>query len=109
MGVIWPWERKKVQRELQSVEDILESAFKPVSARPDFISSLRKKLVGKGALGRAGLSTLEVLLLISGAILGTFVFVFSLIRSIVAMITGFRLIRRPRKKAAKKPDKKLAE
>ncbi|MGH2582080.1 MAG: hypothetical protein ACRDFQ_04200 [Anaerolineales bacterium] len=109
MGVIWPWERKKVERELQSVENLLESAFQPVSARPDFISSLRKKLVGKGALGRAGLSTLEVLLLISGAILGTFVFVFSLIRSIVAMIAGFRLIRRPGKERAKEPAKKRAE
>jgi hypothetical protein len=92
-GIIWPWERKKVQRELDSVEDMLESMFQPVAARPSFTSDLRKRLVGKpGPLAKASLGTLELILLISGAIVGTLVFVFTLVRRIIGLIAGFRLL-----------------
>lgn len=105
MGVIWPWERKKVQRELDSLEDMLESAFKPVPARPSFVTGLRKRLVGKpGPLAKASLSTLEVILLIGGAILGFFVFLFTIIRSILGLVTGFKLINRRRQKGRKKKE-----
>jgi hypothetical protein len=94
MGIIWPWERKKVQRELDSVENMLESAFKPVAARPTYIANLRKRLVGKpGPLAKASLGTLELLLLISGAIIGVFVFIFTVIRSIIGVTAGIKLIR----------------
>jgi hypothetical protein len=91
MGVIWPWERKKVQRELDSVEHMLESMFKPVQAHPSFTSDLRKRLVGKpGPLAKAGLTTLELILLIGGAILGTIVFVFTIGRSIIGLVGRIR-------------------
>lgn len=113
-GIIWPWERKKVERELASVERQLESMFKPVHARPSFTRDLRKRLVGKpGPLAKAGLTTLELLLLIGGAILGTFVFIMTMIRSIIALVAGIKLLggRRPRRKPAEvrnKPAEKRA-
>lgn len=98
-GIIWPWERKKVERELDSVENMLESMFRPVAARPSFTSDLRKRLVGKpGPLAKASLGTLELILLIVGAIVGTVVFVFTVIRSILGLVTGIRLIGERRKK-----------
>ncbi|UYN91449.1 MAG: hypothetical protein KIT70_08810 [Anaerolineales bacterium] len=111
-GIIWPWERKKVQRELDSVEDMLESVFKPVDARPSFTSDLRKRLVRKeGPLAKASLTTLELVLLIGGAIAGVLVFFFTVVRSVANLLTG----RRGRKagaqtapdKAANKPQGKL--
>jgi hypothetical protein len=91
MGVIWPWERKKVQRELDSVEHMLESMFKPVPARPSFTTDLRKRLVGKpGPLAKASLTTLEFVLLVGGAILGTIVFVFTIGRSIIGLVGRIR-------------------
>lgn len=90
-GIIWPWERKKVQRELDSVEDMLESMFKPVDARPSFTADLRKRLVRKqGPLAKASLTTLELVLLIGGAIAGVLVFFFTVVRSIVGLLTGRR-------------------
>lgn len=111
MGIIWPWERKKVQRELDSVEHMLESMFKPVPARPSFTNDLRKRLVGKpGPLAKASLTTLEFILLISGAILGTVVFIFTAARSIIALIAGIRLLggRKPRPKKVAQPKKRAA-
>jgi hypothetical protein len=103
-GIIWPWERKKVQRELDSVEDMLESMFKPVKARPSFTSDLRKRLVGKpGPLAKASLTTLEIILLIGGAIVGTVVFVFTLGRSVLALIAGIRNLGGKRKGREPKP------
>lgn len=83
MKFVWPWQRKKVERELDSVENLLATAFKPVTARPAFVTGLRKRLVGsRNPLARAGLSTLELILLMGGAIVGTIVLVFTIIRSI---------------------------
>jgi len=107
-GIIWPWERKKVQRELDSVEDMLESMFKPVDARPSFTADLRKKLVRKqGPLAKASLTTLELVLLIGGAIAGVVVFFFTVVRSVANLLTG-RRNKKPRttaapEKAATKP------
>jgi hypothetical protein len=112
MGIIWPWERKKVQRELDSVEGMLEAAFKPVSARPNYLANLRRRLVGKkGPLAKASLGTLELLLLIAGGIIGIFVFIFTVIRSIIGVAAGIKLLqgRRQRKQTAgqgeQKPEK----
>lgn len=106
-GIIWPWERKKVQRELDSVENMLESMFKPVPARPSFTNDLRKRLVGKpGPLAKASLTTLELILLIGGAIIGTIVFVFTVVRSIIGVVAGIRLIGRVKKKPATEATKK---
>jgi hypothetical protein len=108
-GIIWPWERKKVQRELDSVEDMLESMFQPVAARPSFTADLRKRLVGKpGPLAKAGLGTLELVLLIGGSIVGTVVFIFTIVRSIIGLVTGIRLLgdRRKRRPAPKATTKK---
>lgn len=91
MKIVWPWERKKVEQELESVEQMLASAFKPVAARPTFVNGLRKRLVGtKNPLARVSLSTLEFLLLIGGAIVGVFVLLFTILRSIVGIFGRLR-------------------
>lgn len=80
MKIIWPWQQKKVERELSSVESLLSSAFKPVTARPAFVHDLRKKLVGsRNPLAKAGLSTLELILLIGGAIVGVVVLILTIL------------------------------
>lgn len=80
MKIIWPWQQKKVERELSSVESMLSSAFKPVTARPAFVQDLRKKLVGsRNPLAKAGLSTLELILLIGGAIVGVVVLILTIL------------------------------
>jgi hypothetical protein len=112
MKIVWPWERRKVQQELDSIEHLLESAFKPVSARPTFITSLRKRLVGsKNPFARVSLSTLELLLLISGAIASLVAMLFMLVRTIVGVFGRLRpgggKPSEPRPPRAKKP--KLAE
>ncbi len=86
MKIVWPWERKKVEKELNSVEQMLASAFKPVPARPAFVNDLRKRLVGnKNPLARVSLSTLELLLLVGGAIVGVFVLIFTILRRFVGI------------------------
>lgn len=81
MRIVWPWQRKRVERDLDSMESLLATAFKPVSARPAFVNGLRKRLVGsRNPLARAGLSTLELILLIGGAIVGVVVLIFTIIR-----------------------------
>ncbi|MCW5886793.1 MAG: hypothetical protein KIT07_01555 [Anaerolineales bacterium] len=107
-GIIWPWERKKVQRELDSVEDMLESMFKPVDARPSFTADLRKRLVRKqGPLAKASLTTLELVLLIGGAIAGVLVFFFTVVRSIAGLFTGRRKKKTGTDAATDKPASKL--
>lgn len=77
MKIVWPWNRKRVERELQSVENMLAGAFKPVNARPAFMTDLRKRLVGsRNPLERAGLSTL---LLIGGALVGAVVLILTIL------------------------------
>jgi hypothetical protein len=103
--IVWPWEKKKVQRELDSVEKMLESFYTPVPARPDFLTGLRKRLVGKsGPLAKASLTTLEFIVLVGGAIIGTIVFVFTLVRSVLLLISGVRNVRKPGEKKAKPKD-----
>jgi hypothetical protein len=81
MKIVWPWNRKKMERDLDSVESLLATAFKPVTARPAFVHGLRKRLVGsRNPLARAGLSTLELILLIGGAIVGVVVLIITIIR-----------------------------
>lgn len=83
MKIVWPWERRKVEKELSSLEQMLASAFKPVPARPAFVNDLRKRLVGsKNPLARVSLSTLELILLIGGAVVGVFVLIFTFFRGI---------------------------
>ncbi len=108
MKIVWPWERKKIEKELNSVEELLASSFKPVTARPGFVNDLRKRLVGtKNPLARVSLSTLELLLLIGGAILGVFVLLFTILRSIVGFFGKLRpgagKPREPRAPREKKP------
>lgn len=91
MKIVWPWERKKVEKELSSIEQMLASAFKPVKARPAFVNGLRKRLVGsKNPLARVSLSTLELLLLISGAIVGVFALLFTILRGVVGIFGRLR-------------------
>ncbi|MEX1247995.1 MAG: hypothetical protein WEA61_05890 [Anaerolineales bacterium] len=112
MKIIWPWEREKVERELSSVEGMLASAFKPVAARPAFMNDLRKRLVGnRNPFARAGLSTLEIILMIGGAIVGAVVLVFTLIRSIGGLFGRLRpggLPKEPQRKITREPKKRAA-
>lgn len=102
MKIVWPWEQKQVKKELDSVENLLASAFKPVSARPTFVKDLRKRLVGsRNPLARAGLSTLEFVFLIGGALVGLVVLIFTIIRSIGGLFGRLRpgaKTRQPREK-----------
>lgn len=89
----WPWSKKKSEEELSSIEAMLESLYTPVSARPDFVDELRQKLVGvRGPLGVAGRSTLELILMIGGAIIGLVVFVVAAVRAVITLLSGIRLI-----------------
>ncbi len=104
MKFVWPWQRKQVERDLDSVENLLATAFKPVTARPAFVTGLRKRLVGsRNPLARAGLSTLELILLIGGAIVSVIVLIFTIIRGIGGIFgrLGSKQPRAP-KRAAKK-------
>jgi len=89
----WPWSKKRNEEEINSLEAMLESLYTPVTARPAFVDELRKKLVGvRGPLGVAGRSTLELILLIAGAIIGLLLFVVGAVRAVLALLTGIRLI-----------------
>lgn len=102
MKIIWPWNRKKVEQELGSVESLLATAFRPVHARPVFMTDLRKRLVGsRNPFARASLSTLELIFLIGGAIVGVVVLIFTILRRFFGFFGGIR----PGGKAAK-PAKK---
>lgn len=90
MKFVWPWQRKK-QAELNSIEQMLESVYTPVKANPSFVDDLRRRLIGAPApIRAAGVSTLKLILMIGGGLIGAVLFVFGTIRSIIALITGFR-------------------
>ena len=92
MKFVWPWQRKK-QAELNSLEQMLESVSTPVKANPSFVDDLRDRLVGAPASIRAaGVSTLRLVLMIGGGLIGAVLFVFGAIRSIIALVTGFRIV-----------------
>ena len=89
----WPWSKKRSEEEISSIEAMLESLYTPVSARPAFVDELRQKLVGvRGPLGVAGRSTLELILMIGGAIIGLILFVVAAVRALLTLLTGIRLI-----------------
>ncbi len=89
----WPWQRKNKDEDLSSIEELLESLFTPVPARPSYLEDLRQRLVGKpGPLAAAGRSTIQLILMIVGAIVGLVVFVFAGVRSIISLIASIRLI-----------------
>ena len=93
MKIQWPWTRNKVQKELNNMEAMLESLFTPVPPRPGYLEDLRLKLVGQpGPLAAAGASTLKLILMIIGGIVGLVLFIFGAIRAVISLITGFRLI-----------------
>jgi hypothetical protein len=93
MKIRWPWQRKKENEDLDSVESLLESLFTPVPVRPAFMEDLRQRLVGKpGPLAAAGRSTLQLILMIGGGLVGLIVFIFAGFRAIITLITGIRLM-----------------
>lgn len=103
----WPWTRKRIKAEMDSVESMLESIFKPVSARPGFAEDLRQRLVGKpGPLAAAGRSTLSIVLMVGGALIGLVVFIIAGIRSVITLLTGIKQIGgKVRERRALKRDK----
>ncbi|MEX2144699.1 MAG: hypothetical protein WD740_08885 [Anaerolineales bacterium] len=114
MKIIWPWNRKKIERELGSVEELLAIAFKPVTARPAFVNDLRKRLVGsRNPLARVSLTTLELILLIGGALVGVVVLIFTLLRRFLGLFGGQRPgtakpSRKKEKAIGKEPKKRAA-
>ncbi len=89
----WPWQRNKKDDDLSSVEELLESIFTPVPARPAYLEDLRKRLLGKpGPLAAAGRSTIQLIMMIVAALVGLVVFIFAGFRSIVSLISSIRLI-----------------
>ncbi|MCW5876714.1 MAG: hypothetical protein KIS85_07495 [Anaerolineales bacterium] len=102
MKIVWPWNRKRMERELQSVESLLTEAFKPVHARPSFVNDLRKRLVGsRNPLARAGLSTLELILIIGGAIVGVVVLVLTILGRFGGLVGKLKFWEWGKKKKAK--------
>mgnify|MGYP003330539051 FL=1 len=100
MKFVWPWQRKK-QAELNSIEQALESIYTPVKANPAFNDDLRNRLVGAPEVIRnAGVSTLRLFMMIGGGLIGIVLFIFGIVRSVVALITGFRIVG-DRRKATK--------
>jgi hypothetical protein len=106
MKFIWPWQRKK-QADLNTIEKALESIYTPVKANPAFNDDLRNRLVGAPeAIRNAGASTLRLFMMIGGGLIGLVLFVFGIVRSVLALITGFRLVgdrRKARKTQAPPP------
>ncbi|MQC26589.1 MAG: hypothetical protein DWG76_03955 [Chloroflexi bacterium] len=89
------------------MELMLESIFTPVDPRPAFLEDLRQNLVGMpGTLAAAGRSTLQLILMIIGGIVGLLLFIFGGFRAVLALITGIKGVggkvktrRQPKKKA----------
>lgn len=103
MKIVWPWNRKRVERELQSVENLLAGAFKPVNARPAFMTDLRKRLVGsRNPLERAGLSTL---LLIGGAVVGVVVLVLTILGRFGGLVGKLKFWDKDKPKTTQKKQK----
>ncbi len=93
MKIRWPWAKNSENEDIGSIEAMLEGIYQPVDARPAFVDELRGKLVGvKGPIGVASRSTLELILMIGGAIIGIVLFVFGAIRAVIALLAGIRLI-----------------
>ena len=89
----WPWNRKKKDEDVSSVEELLESLFTPVPARPAYLEDLRKRLIGKpGPLAAAGRSTIQLILMIVGGLVGLVVFIFAGFRAIITLISGIKLM-----------------
>jgi hypothetical protein len=89
----WPWGKKKNEEEISSIETMLESLYTPVTARPAFVDELRNKLTGvRGPLGVASRSTLELILLIGGAVIGLLLFVAGAVRAVLAFLAGIKLL-----------------
>jgi hypothetical protein len=108
MKIRWPWNRKKDQREISNMEDLLESLYTPIPARPVYLEDLRQRLVGKpGPLAAAGRSTIQLILMIIGGLVGLVVFIFAGFRAIVTLISGIRLMggRVKENRSTKKKDK----
>ena len=65
---------------------------------------LRTRLVGAPeAIRNAGVSTLRLFMIIGGGLIGIVLFVFGIVRSVIALIPGFRLVSARRKARRTQP------
>jgi hypothetical protein len=81
------------ETELPKVESYLESTFKPVSPRPDFVVNLRSRLDDPEFVNRRETSDLNLLLLIFGAVGVTVLVVVGLVKLIVELMGASHILR----------------
>ncbi len=68
---------------LPRIESYLESTFKPVSPRPDFVVNLRSRLDDPDFINQKEISDLDFVLLAVGAVIVTFLLIAGLIKLII--------------------------
>lgn len=100
----WPWKRQKLtlEKDLASLESVLEALFKPVSPRVEFVKTLRVDLVGKPkrrllALPEGGW---QKGVLVAGGIVSFLAMVFSGVRIVIAILG---MVQANKNKIADKP------
>jgi len=96
MKIQMPWKKKRIllERDLRQLEKHLSSTLTPVEPRPEFIHSLRVKLVGKESRKILNLPPHKIQegLLIAGGVLSLFVVVFTGIRAVLALLSALGLL-----------------
>lgn len=78
--------------QLPKVESYLESTFKPVAPRPDFIVSLRSRLDDPEFVNRREISDLTLLLYVFGAVSVTVLVVVGLVKLMVEVMGARRIL-----------------
>jgi len=85
--------RQSEERELPRIESYLESTFKPVSPRPDFIANLRSRLSDPDFINQPQISNLQFLLLALGAVIVTFLVVAGVIKLVIEIVGASHILR----------------
>jgi hypothetical protein len=81
------------EEQLPKVESFLESTFKPVSPRPDFVTGLRNRLTDSEIGNKSSDSNLYLLLMIMGALAATVLLVSGLVRLLVELLGALSILR----------------
>jgi hypothetical protein len=95
MNINLPWKKQKPDEELTSLEGLLDRTLQPVNARPEFMMSLRGKLVGgvETQTSKINLASVQRALLILGAVVSGFFMILTGIRSILSLIGALGILR----------------
>ena len=101
MKIQMPWKKKKIllERDLQVLEERLQTTLKPIQARTDFLRNLRVQLVGEESKKLLGIPSQKVQegLLVAGGILSLAVVVFTGIRAVLAVLSALGIMQLKKK------------